>query len=134
MSVDAQIDLQTAIYNSLTGDTTLMASINGVFDFVPQETNYPYVTIGNDDYTWFGSMGKDGGQYNVQIDIWTQQENREECKNIMKLVSDFLHNGSLIITNNVHISTRLDFQETVQESDNFTHHGIQRYTIFLHEA
>jgi len=134
MSVDAQTDLQTAIYSALTGDVTLMAAITGVYDFVPQSTSYPYITIGDDDYDWFGTMGVDGGEYNIQIDTWTQIEGRKSCKDIMKLVATVLHNGSLTISNNVHISTRLDFQSSTKEADGFTHHGIQRYTIILHEA
>lgn len=133
MSVDAQIDLQTAIYNALTGDVTLMAAITGVYDFVPQDTSYPYVTIGDDDYSWFGTMGVDGGEYTVQIDTWTQIEGRKQCKDVMKLISNVLHNGSLTITDNYHVSTRLDFQETIKEADAFTYHGTQRYTVILRE-
>ena len=42
-------DLQSAIYSTLNDDSTLDGIIgnNKIFDHVPQDTDYPYVRIGN---------------------------------------------------------------------------------------
>jgi hypothetical protein len=133
VAVDASGPLQTAIYNALTGDATLMAAIEGVYDFVPQDSAYPYVTIGDDDYKWWGAMGLDGGEYVVQIDGWARAEGRLECKNIMKLVADVLHDGVLTVASNTFISMRLQFQQVLREADGFTYHGVQQYKVYLHE-
>ena len=133
MSVDALLPLQKAIYAALVADTPLMAVAQGVYDFVPQESTYPYVTIGDDDYKWWGAMGLDGGEYVVQVDVWSQAEGRSECKTLLGLVAAVLHNGSLTVASNTHISTRLQFQDTIKEADGLTHHGVQQYKVFLHE-
>jgi len=39
--------LQQAIFSRLNNNTALNSKITGVFDFVPQDTPFPYVVIGN---------------------------------------------------------------------------------------
>jgi len=133
VAVDALSDLQKAVYGALTGDATLMAAINGVYDFVPQTSAHPYITIGDDNYEWWGAMQQDGGKYVLQIDTWSRAEGRKEVKDIMNIIAGILHNGSLTVAGNTHISTRLQFQSTIKEADGFTHHGIQTFVVLLHE-
>ncbi len=133
MAVDALAPLQTAVYAALTGNAPLMTVIDAVHDFVPQESAHPYVTIGDDDYLWWGAMGQDGGEYVVKVDSWSRAEGRAECKTIMGLVAAALHDAALTITGNTHISTRLQFQQVIREADGFTYHGVQQFKVLLHE-
>jgi len=133
VAVDALLPLQTAIYGALTGDVPLMAAIDAVHDYVPHESTYPYVTLGNDDYEWWGAMQLDGGHYLVQIDTWSRAQGRSECKTIMGLIATVLHDVALTVVGNTHISTRIDFQSCMPEEDGLTHHGVQRFKVLLHE-
>ena len=65
MSVDSSWELQKAIYGALTGDSALMAMITGVHDHVPQDTAYPYVTIGEGAARAAGSPNVRGSANNM---------------------------------------------------------------------
>ena len=60
-------DLQTIIYTTLDGDSTLDGIVgnNKIFDNVPQDTDYPYVVIGNERAVNRGTKTLDGNDYNI---------------------------------------------------------------------
>ena len=66
-------DLQTILYSTLNGDSTLDGIVgnNRIFDNVPQDTDYPYVVIGNINVINRGTKSLDGNEYNVDIDVWS---------------------------------------------------------------
>lgn len=65
-------EVQTAVYTRLTGDTTLMALINAVYDFtaVPDNAPLPYVTIGDATETPNNAFGRRGYNTRHLIHIW----------------------------------------------------------------
>lgn len=132
MAVDPQLEIQKAIFKALNDDKTLNKKITGVFDFVPQEKKYPYVSIGADSFSDFGSHTFDGLDGFVIIDSWTQGEtSRELVKMIQADVYRILHNSDLAVTGFCVIKIVREFVETVLDPDGQTHHGIERYSIIL---
>ena len=67
-------DLQTILYSTLNGDSTLDGIVgnNKIFDNVPQDTAYPYVVIGNISVINRGTKTIDGNEYDVDIDVWSE--------------------------------------------------------------
>lgn len=47
MTSTALWQVQQAIFNRLNDDIALKAKITGVYDYVPENTDYPYCVIGN---------------------------------------------------------------------------------------
>jgi Protein of unknown function (DUF3168) len=75
-------ELQTAVYAKLTGDATLVALLASpllgsyaVFDFgaVPENQNFPYLTLGNVHETPENAFGRRGYITKFTIDIWDSQ-------------------------------------------------------------
>lgn len=64
--------LQVGIYELLSGDAALDALITGVFDSVPEDTEPPYVTIGEMLATPDGAHGSHGRQTSCVIHTWTR--------------------------------------------------------------
>jgi hypothetical protein len=62
--------LKAEIYSLLTSDTNLMALINGVFDFVPQDKKYPYIFIGDFISKDISNIRKKGLEVNFSIRIF----------------------------------------------------------------
>ena len=58
-------DLQTILYSTLNGDSTLDGIVgnNKIFDHVPQDTSYPYVVLGNITTNNRGTKTVDGNEY-----------------------------------------------------------------------
>ena len=83
MSV-GQFALQSTIYSALNNDNTLTSTLGaGVFDEVTEGTTYPFVAIGEDTVTDFGTKTEDGGQFTINIHVWSQYTGSKETKNIM---------------------------------------------------
>lgn len=129
MASDPGFELQKSIYGALTGDTTLMALITGVYDFVPDGTSFPYVQIGEDAFEEDGSHTFDGMGVTVTIHSWSQAAGRKQVKEIMAEVYRILHDSTLNISGHTMIMSRFEFGETLKDPDGKTHHGVQRFRM-----
>ena len=45
---DHSLALQKTVFDALDGDSTLQSLVTDVFDFVPENTAFPYVKIGEE--------------------------------------------------------------------------------------
>jgi len=132
MATDPQLAIQEAVFKALSEDVDLNCLIKGVFDFVPDvDSEFPYVTIGADNFSDFGSHTFDGVDGFVNVDTWTRGSGRKECKTIMKENYRILHNATLIVIGFCVVTLRRNLVETVLDPDGQTYHGIERYELIL---
>jgi hypothetical protein len=124
---DATWPLQQAVYAALTGNAELMAAISGVYDHVPADTAFPYVTIGETTVTDWSSKTFDGQVHDVTLHIWSRTRGRKETKEIMALLYDTLNDTALDVAGQELVDIRFDFAQTLLDADGLTFHGIQRY-------
>jgi hypothetical protein len=124
-------DLQTAVYTALTGSAEITA-IGGVYSYVPEGTNLPYVTIGENDIEWDGTMGVDWFRVAVTVHSWAYGETKSVVKALMDGVFNALHKQALTISGKTHVSTLLEFSQVLTEDDG-VHHGVQRFGVIMHE-
>jgi len=83
--------VQKAVYDVLSADATLMATVSGVFDFVPQNTDYPYVTIGNSRLTDYSTVTTTSFRQTLNIQVYSRSRGRKEVSDIMAQVHGLLH-------------------------------------------
>jgi hypothetical protein len=134
MPGDSSLSLQQAIYTRLTGDTALMDAIEGVFDWIPDQTEYPYVSIGDDTGNDWSAADFDGKEITVVIHSWSRAEGRSEVKTIQSLVKGLLHRASLALTGANLVQMLFEFEETLLDPDGVTYHGVQRFRALTQEA
>ncbi|MFQ5783608.1 MAG: DUF3168 domain-containing protein [Alphaproteobacteria bacterium] len=132
MSADSSWPLQQAVFAALTGDPTLMAMIAGVFDRVPQGTNFPYVTIGEATARAWGAAGLDGVEATLVLHVWSRARGRKEVKEIMAQIHRVLDDTNLTVPGHVLVSLRFGFAEYLPDADGITEHGIARYSAVTH--
>lgn len=119
-------DLQGAIFTKLT-----TAGLS-CYDDVPQdEKAFPYVTIGDDDYTSDDTDGYERLICNINIYSWSRYRGSKEVKDTMGTVYSTLHRQDVTVLGyNVlgidHVST-----SSAVESDGITRRGIQTFKIIL---
>lgn len=77
-NTDPSWPLQVAIYERLTSDEALMADISGVFDHVPRQTEFPYVSIGSFTSTPSGAHDRFGARTTVTLHGWSTYSGRKE--------------------------------------------------------
>lgn len=125
--------VQKEIYSILANSAELGAVTNGVFDSVPQDTAYPYVTIGEDVFTDMSTDTELINSVSITIHTWSRFSGRSEIKKIQGVIYDLLNRA--IISNNEFKFININ-QVTAQsqiDSDGETRHGIQTFNLILEE-
>ena len=131
MSV-GQFALQSTIYSTLNNDNTLTSTLGaGVFDEVTEGTTYPFVAIGEDTVTDFGTKTEDGGQFTIYIHVWSQYTGSKETKNIMDRIHDLLHDSNLSVTGFNLVNLRFEFSDILRDPDVITRHGVMRFRAII---
>ena len=118
--------LQKAIRARLTGDAALMAMIAGVFDHVPQDAAYPYVTIGEDDTRPFAGKTFAGTRHDLTLRAWSRGQGRREAKAIIERLRVLLDGQGLTLDDHALIDLRLTATGTTVERDGLTYLGTAR--------
>ena len=121
-------ELQKAIFTKLSGNVDGLDGANiPVYDDVPQQSNYPYVQIGEETSANNGTKTLDGIEHTLTMHIWSQYRGRREIKTIMKSVYDLLHNTAISVSGASLVNVRQEFSTTLAENDGITRHGVMRF-------
>jgi len=130
VATDAQLALQAALVAALDGHVGAP-----VFDYVPQDQAYPYVTIGDSTAVDFDTKTEVGQDHTVTIHTWTRAKGRESCKIVMGAIFGLLHRGALTVTGHAVIDSRVVYADVLQDPNETGHpsgpvwHGVQRVRI-----
>lgn len=89
-TLDPIVPIQTAIYARLTGDATLTALITGVFDEVPDNQPFPYVTIGDFDSSEWRTHDRPGYEVVGSIHVWSKARGNKESLDIGNAIGRLL--------------------------------------------
>ena len=120
-------DLQSAIYSTLSDDSTLDSLVgnNKIFDSTaPQDTAYPYVIIGLESARDVGTKSTDGKVYNVDIEVWSQYRGQKEIKEVMERVYNLFNNATITVSGASSVMSFVITTTTLVEADGITRHGI----------
>lgn len=125
--------LQTAVYNALVGDVTLMALISGVFDNPPENyASFPYITIGEEVSTDFSTDDSNGVEVVFVVHVWTRQNGaRKEAKQIIDQVYTVLNRSNLTVTGFNNVLMQYNSDQTVLDPDGLTVHGMIDFRAIL---
>jgi hypothetical protein len=135
MQTDMRLQLQKQIYAKLTGNAPLMAKLTGVYDFVPDNKTYPYLQIGEADYTPWNTKTFQGFDGSLTINLWHRpgSRGRAPLHDIMHDVYNLLHNSSLTIANSTVVLLQMEFSNIIVDPDAVTYHGVQRFRTLMGE-
>lgn len=126
-------NLQTAIYGQLSGDSALTALVTGVFDDVPENTNYPFVRIGEETILDNSTKDLQGQEITITIHAYSEYRGKREVKQILDAIYDALHDSDMIVSNANLINFRFEFSDIVTESDGITRHGVMRFRAVIYD-
>ena len=120
--------LQTILYSTLNGDSTLTSTLGaGIHDDVPEDSDFPYVTMGESTVMDYGTMDVDGSDNTINIHVWSQYKGAKEAKDIMDRVHTLLHNSSLSVSGFNLVNLRFEFSDILRDPDGVTRHGVMRF-------
>jgi len=130
-------DLQSAIYSTLSGDSTLdgLVGNNKIFDSVaPQDTAYPYVVIGLETTRDVGTKTLDGKVYNLSLDVWSQYRGQKEIKEIMERLHNLFNNATISVSGASSVMSYVLSTSTFVEVDGITRHGIVNIDFTVYDT
>lgn len=110
--------LQKAIFAKLGSALSVT-----VYDAVPQDSDYPYVTyndtnVNNDDF-----LTERMDQLSISLNVWSRTLGQEEVLRIMGDIDDALHRARLSLDTGSLVSLRVTAKRTNREDDNETYMG-----------
>jgi len=91
-------DLQKAIYEKLTGNSSLMAIISGVFNYPPQSAVFPFIFIGNSNISELAALAGSVLEYQFNINMLAREAGHKQVAEIMEIVYGLLHNSTISVT------------------------------------
>ena len=125
------IDLQAKLYNVLKNDTELAKYGCGVFDHTPDNEKYPFIEIGDDQFTSNDSHTHDGFDVEITFHIWTQGQGKRTCREIQSRLYELFHNTDLALNSQKTIALRSGLTTIILDPDGRTFHGVSRFKLIL---
>lgn len=133
-------EIQKAVYDRLINyaplasalaDNADMPGLPAVYDDVPQDAAFPYVTIGEDTLTEWDTDTELGSQSVVTIHTWSRQRGKAETKRIQGLLYNALHRHDLSIPGYNVIDCLREMNNSALDPDGHTRHGVSNFRIIL---
>ncbi|MEV7584389.1 DUF3168 domain-containing protein [Streptomyces erythrochromogenes] len=109
--------VQQAVYARLTGDAELKALITGVYDYVPEDVVFDYVTIGEATEIPDNRHGGFGRQTTITLHVWTRYRGHSRGHRITARIVELLDHQPLTIAGLHHVSTRFEFAQTLTDPE-----------------
>lgn len=131
MSNFSHYSFQQAVYQVLTGDSTLSALIDAVYDRAPQGSPFPYITLGEMDISDWSTKTSTGTEILLNIHIWSRSGGRKETADISDRVYRLLHQASLSVSGQVLVQIRYLSSDIHLEDDGITYQGVMRFRSLL---
>ena len=129
-------DLQTILYSTLNGDSTLDGIVgnNKIFDNVPQDTSYPYVAIGDITAINRGTKTLDGNEYVLDIDVWSTYRGKKEISEAMERIYELLHEATYSVSGANMVVSQVRNTVTIVENDGITRHGVLTLSVIVYDS
>ena len=131
MTVFSHYELQKSLYETLTGDSALMNLVGGIYDRVPDDADFPYVTLGEMRGRDWSCKTFSGMQYDIQIHVWSREGGRKECAQSMERIHALLHEQSPAVEGQECIVLRFVSSDIQLENDGWNYHGHMQFIALL---
>ncbi len=90
-------NIQKAIYGVLSNDVTLDGMVTGVFDFVPDNTVFPYVTVQLENVEEWSAHEQNGFEVNFVVGVFCKQAGSQICWQIFDVLYGLLHDADWMV-------------------------------------
>ena len=125
-----ELDLQKAIYGAL--NDVISAP---VYAHVPQKATYPYVVIGEDNFTDWSTDDKNGFEATINLHVWDRpkgssgKRGKAVTKQIQGEIYAILQRSNFPIGDYGNPGISFEYSDCFMDSDGITYHGVQRFRV-----
>lgn len=128
--MSASLALQEAVYAVLSADTALKSLIGDparIYDDVPRDAAFPYLTVAEGTQSEWGSQIDEGAEHRLIVHAWSRYAGRREVKQIIERVRTILHAGVLTLTGHTLINLRCEAIDFTRANDARSYHAMARF-------
>ncbi|WP_318196909.1 DUF3168 domain-containing protein [Streptomyces sp. MCL20-2] len=125
------LPVQGALHSVLSGDSTLGALIEGIYDYLPEDVPYPFVHLGEAVETPDNRHGGFGRQTVPTLHVWDQYRGYARVLRIGARITELLDHQPLTIPGHDWIATRFEFSQTLTDPEppGNIRHLVLRYRV-----
>jgi len=125
----ASAALRAAIHDALSADGALNALLGGpkIYDEVPREAGFPYVTLGEARVSDFSTGTEPGEEHQVTLHAWSRQGGQREAHLISGALLQALDDAPLTLSEHRLVNLRFAVADVRREADGRTYHALVRF-------
>ena len=127
-------NIQDGIYNKLTASTSLNDLVTGIYDYIPSQTEYPYIKLGDMTEVPWDTFSKRGETNTTTIHVFSDFRGNKETLNIMDKVSTLLEAADFTVTGYNLVYCRREFKTVYEEEQGTVRHGVLRFRVMVRET
>lgn len=125
------LEMQGAIVARLRASAVLSALVGSrIYDAVPDDGVFPYVTVGEGDETSNDADCIDGFDLSLDIDVWSRAVGFPEAKQISDEIRKALKSPDLILPTNALVEFRHRQTRFLRDPDGLTSHAVMTFEGF----
>jgi hypothetical protein len=122
----ALFPLQASLFERLSNDTVLKLKIKGVFDDVPKDQAFPYISLGEDTSIDWSTKTDIGEEITHTLHVWSRYKGKKETKEIMNLILEALTQPLELASGFFVEFSKIELMEVFHDPDGVTRHGVMR--------
>lgn len=121
--------LRAAIHDALTADGALAALLGGakVYDEVPADAVFPYVTLGECRVSDWSTGSEQGHEHQLTLHAWSRQGGHREAHEIAGALLQALEDAPLALQGHHLVNLRFALADIQREADGRTYHALVRF-------
>lgn len=100
-----------------------------IYDDVPQDAAFPYVTLGDDTHLAFDTDDSLGAESTIVVHVWSRYRGRKEVKEIQSLIYERLVRQFIPVQDHDLITIEFEYSDVIMDPDGMTRHGVQRFRV-----
>lgn len=123
--------LQSAIVRKLRNSSDLTTRVTGVYDDVPEDASYPYVSVGSITETADDAHNRQGLDSLVVLHVWSDYQGFAEAADIFAAVDAALDRQPLDVPGWTDVSIRHESHDFLKDPDPKIRHVHAQYRVRL---
>jgi hypothetical protein len=130
-----QASFTSDLFSRMSNDVTIISLVaDRVYDDVPKDTAFPYITLGDDTWNDGGDKSNSGHEVTVTIHTWSQYNGRLETLRLQDALYNLIHEKTIPLSVGQVVLSRLEYSTVMRDPDGRTQHGVQRFRFILSSA
>ncbi len=128
MTTNPALALQTGIRAALLADSGLVTTLGGaqVFDDVPRDVPFPYITVGDIDTRDWNTQTSRGHEHTVTIHLWSRYRGRKQVQELIGEVDRILDGAAPPLSGYRLVNLSTIFWTAQREPDGQVYRGTVR--------